>query len=109
MSGYELSDPKHPRHHATYADAYDARDKVAIVEARAALVMETAYREGISDGVAQGEDLVGEGLGYETFEAAELSLQVEQATKRRERAYWIGRLRGFRWVVRTRSAGRWGL
>jgi hypothetical protein len=65
------------------------------------------YEEGYASGVEWGEADVRE----QRSTAAGLDQLAEEATtaaQRWSRAYYLGAMRGYRSVIRTRKGGRWG-
>jgi hypothetical protein len=49
-AGYDISDPKHPRHHSVHADLWDSRDKTFAENRRNPLVhFEFTVLDGVSE------------------------------------------------------------
>jgi hypothetical protein len=65
------------------------------------------YAEGYSLGIEWGEADMSAGLGLTHDEIARLREEAD-TEHRWQRAFYLGALRGYRSVVRTLRAGRWG-
>lgn len=66
------------------------------------------YAHGRSEGYAQGEVDMADGLGVATLRINDMTERMQTTTSRRLRAFMLGYLRGYREVVRTLMNGRWG-
>lgn len=88
-------------------DLWDNRDKFEDLPRRHREAVRKAYRDGMSDGSEYGAAIMAERADLVTFEHAMIEQDAATSLNRRERAYHVGRLRGFRDVTRTLRGGRW--
>ena len=70
--------------------------------------VEQNYAHGFDEGRAWGEQDMELGLGTITNWLIEARANLESASTRGARAYYLGYLRGYRDTVRTLHNGRWG-
>ncbi len=71
--------------------------------------IDIAYAEGYHDGVTFAEYDVEQGLGVTSNEIVRARDEAQAAMSAARRARWLGFARGYREIVRSLKAERWGV